>query len=161
MFCTQVSVEAPARAGHDGSPRQVSTNTTTKNTNTKKYVQTQKHKYAHRHNKLWVVSKVCTKADPCNCHFNEDDGKVYVDNGWQWLPMVDNGERVNYHCEWQWQSSGRMTPQTHGCTRLRSPLSSPNTPSAGNFILGLTQTNILSVTICLLKCLHKYEKVPQ
>ena len=44
MFCTQVSVEAPARAGHDGSPRQVSTNTTTKNTNMQK-IQAQKHNY--------------------------------------------------------------------------------------------------------------------
>ena len=77
MFCTQVSVEAPARAGHDGSPRQVSTNTI-KNTNTQKY----KHKNTITQKyKLWFVSKVRTKADPCNCHFNGDDGKVYVDNG--------------------------------------------------------------------------------
>ena len=52
-------------------------------------------------------------ADPCNCHFNWDDGEAYVDNGWQWLTMVDNGRQWSEGelpwrslC-WQWLTTVR------------------------------------------------------
>ena len=57
------------------------------------------HKNTNRHNKLWLVSKVCTKADLCNCHFNGDDVEA-VDKECNWLRLTMTGWILTVSCQW-------------------------------------------------------------